>query len=266
MRKLICLFFNSLLLALCLFSSHAMANNAISVPILTYHNFDPANPGSMGITTEKFEEQLQWLKDNGYTVIPLQDLVSYLQGTKSSVPEKSVVITADDGRLSVYKYMWPIVRKYNVPVTLFIYPISISNASYAMTWDQLKELKATDLFDIQGHTYWHPNFKQEKKRLSAVEYDKLVRAQLVSSKKVIDQKLDTNISLLAWPYGIYDPHLEQEASKAGYEMAFSIDARPANKSENVMSQPRYLIVSGQTMKTFSAIVSGKMLSKKTSKK
>lgn len=253
-----------LLLALCLFSSAAMATDSIRVPILTYHNFDPSNPGSMGITTARFEEQLKWLKDNDYTVIPLQELVGYLQGARSSIPEKSVVITADDGRLSVYTYMWPLVRKYNIPVTLFIYPSSISNAKYAMTWEQLKELQKTGQFDIQGHTHWHPNFKQEKKRLSAEGYQKVLDAQFAFAKKVVDGKLGTNITLLAWPFGIYDPHLEDEASKAGYAMAFSIDARHASKEENRMTQPRYMIVAGQSMKTFAAIVTGKIQSKKKS--
>lgn len=248
------IFINSLFIAICLFTPIASANDSIRVPILAYHNFDPTVPGEMTLSPARFEEQLIWLKDNGYTVIPLQELVSYLQGKTSSIPEKSVVITADDGRLSVYKYMWPLARKYNVPVTLFIYPTSISNASYAMTWEQLKELQQTGLFDIQGHTYWHPNFKQEKKRLSATEYQKLVDAQFITSKKIIDKKLDTNITLLAWPFGIYDDYLGQEAVKAGYVMAFSIDGRPAKKSEATMSQPRYMIVAGQSMKTFASIV------------
>jgi peptidoglycan/xylan/chitin deacetylase (PgdA/CDA1 family) len=261
MRNIICVV-KSLLLALCLFSPIVVADTAITVPILTYHNFDPAGPGSMTIGTKEFEAQLKWLKDNGYTVIPLKDLVSYLQGTGAAIPAKSVVITADDGKKSVYKYMLPLVRKYKIPVTLFVYPSSISNASYAMTWAELKELQDTGLFDIQGHTYWHPNFKQEKKRLSVEEYHKLVDTQLAKSKKVLDEKLNTKVTLLAWPYGIYDAYLEQQARKAGYVMAFSIDARNANKSENMMSQPRYLITAPQSMQAFADIVSGHAQKKK----
>ena len=112
------------------------------------------------------------------------------------------------------------------------------------------------MFDIQGHTYWHPNFKQEKKRLSPTAYEKLVNVQLAGSKKVLEEKLNTKITLLAWPYGIYDKYLKQEAANAGYTMAFSIDDRSANKSENMMSQPRYMISEHQSMKTFADIVNG----------
>lgn len=262
MRHIINLALNSLLVVLCLISPNVMADNDIKVPILTYHNFDPSTPGSMTISTKKFEQQMQWLKDNGYTVIPLKDLVSYLQGDTDTLPEKSIVITMDDGRASVYKYMRTVIEKFDIPVTLFIYPSAISNASYAMTWDQLRALQQTGLFDIQGHTYWHPNFKQEKKKLGEVEYQKLVDAQLVKSKKVIDEKMKTSISTLAWPFGIYDEFLEQEAKKAGYVMAFSIDGRPASRAEKPMSQPRYMIVAGQDMNAFAAIASGQVMSKK----
>lgn len=248
-----------LLLSLLFFSSlfscvAAFAENSVNVPILVYHNFDPVKLGSMTISIKKFEEQLNWLKNNGYTVIPLKELVSYLQGKAISLPPKPVVITDDDGRESVYKYMLPLVLKYKIPVTLFIYPIIISHASYALTWEQLKELQKTGLFDIEGHTYWHPNFKQEKRHLSPSEYQKLVHVQLVNSKSILEKKLGTNITLLAWPFGIYDTYLENEAEKAGYVMAFSIDARSANKSMNKMAQPRYMMIEGQSMKTFEAIM------------
>jgi peptidoglycan/xylan/chitin deacetylase (PgdA/CDA1 family) len=262
MRNLINIVVKSLFLTLFVFIPITWADNSLSVPILTYHNFDPSTPGSMTLSTQKFEEQMQWLKDNGYTVIPLKDLVNYLEGKTASVPAKSVVVTADDGRDSVYKYMLPIVRKFNIPVTLFIYPSSISNASYAMTWEQLKELQKTGLFDIQGHTYWHPNFKQDKKRLSPADYQKFLQTQLVKSKQVLDQKLNINVTLLAWPFGIYDNELEQAAENAGYEMAFSIDARAANKSENKMAMPRYMIVAGQSMQTFASIIQGQSLKNK----
>lgn len=254
-----------LLFVICCWCGAATANTAatntanqapVSVPILVYHQVEPSKPGSMTISTAKFAAQMKYLKDNHYTVIPLQTLVNYLEGKGPPPPPKSVVITADDGRESVYTNMWPILKQYNYPVTLFIYPSVISNASYAMTWQQLAELKNTGMFDIQGHTYWHPNFKQEKKRLSPEEYQKLVNIQLEKSKGILDKKLGINVTLLAWPFGIYDDYLEQEAAKAGYTLAFSIDGRNADKSHKMLAQPRYMIVESQNMNQFAAIVSG----------
>lgn len=235
------------------FSNVALAANAINIPILCYHNFNPTKPGSMNLTPERFESQVKWLKDNGFTIIPLKEAVEYLQGARESLPSKPIVITVDDGWESAYMYLFPSVKKYNIPVTLFIYPQAISAGKHSLTWDQVKELQHTGLFDIQGHTYSHPNFKQEKKHRSPESYEKFVKAELVNSKKILEEKLGTKISLLAWPFGIYDKYLEQQAKEAGYAMAFSIDARKANRSFRPMAQPRYMIVAGQSAKTFENI-------------
>lgn len=248
--------FFTVLFSLLLFPCISLASDKdkVNIPILCYHNLNPTTKGSMNMTPQKFEAEIKWIKDNGYTIIPLKDAVAYLQGKRDSLPEKSVVVTFDDGWQSAYTYLYPIAKKYNMPITLFIYPQTISVGKNAMTWEELKKLQQTGLFDIQGHTNWHPNFKQEKKHLSADAYDKFVKSQLVNSKKILEEKMGTPVTLLAWPFGIYDAYLEKQAADAGYEMAFTIDARPANRGDRPMAQPRFMIIDGQTMQTFAGIV------------
>jgi peptidoglycan/xylan/chitin deacetylase (PgdA/CDA1 family) len=247
------------LTVLCLYGGvyAVSAADQISVPVLVYHRFGPTVADSMTTTTKVFESQLQWLKDHQYTVIPLRTLVNYLQGQGPPPPPRSVVITADDGHKTVYSEMLPLVRKYHIPVTLFIYPSCISNASYAMTWEQLKKLQETGLFDLQSHTFWHPNFKRDKKKLKPAEYQKEVDTQLAKSKAVLEKHFGTKVDLLAWPFGIYDDNLEKEAEKAGYVAAFSIDRRNDNESAKIMAQPRYLMANGDGVKGFEAIVTGR---------
>lgn len=249
LSRLVALFFIS--------CSIAVADNAASVPVLVYHVLNPTIPSSMTITPERFETQMKWLKDNGYNVIPLKQLVNYLQGKNVVLPANPIVITADDGWESDYTYMYPIARKYNIPITLFIYPGTISQGKHALTWDQLKELMKTGLFDVQDHTFTHPNFKQEKKHMSSDAYEKFVHRELFDSKKVLEEKLGVKIDYLAWPFGIYDSYLEQQAAKAGYTMAFTIDYRHASHIYRPMAQPRYMIVDSENMAIFASIVKGK---------
>lgn len=226
------------------------------VPILCYHRFGAEVTDSMTIKTSAFVQQLEWLKTNGYTVIPLDTAAMYLQGKVKSIPAKSVVITVDDGHKSVYSDLAPLVKKYRIPVTLFIYPSAISNAAYAMTWDQLHELEATKLFHVESHTYWHPNFNHEKKKLSPDEYVKFVDKQLGGAKRKLEEKMGHEIKYLAWVFGIYDDNLLNEAKKAGYAMALTIDRRHASSRDNMMAQPRYMVVSAQDIKAFAYIVNG----------
>ncbi|MCX7125205.1 MAG: polysaccharide deacetylase family protein [Gammaproteobacteria bacterium] len=180
----------------------------------------------------------------------------------ASVPTKSVVVTIDDGRITVYQHALPIVKKYNIPVTLFIYPSIISHEPYAMTWGQLKTLQQTGLFDIQDHTYSHPNFKQEKKHLSAASYQNFVHRELAGSKKTLEAKMGTPVTLLAWPFGIYNNDVEQAAAKSGFTMAFSIGYRCAAKSDRAMAVPRYMILQTQNMKLFTMMAACRMQPKK----
>jgi len=259
MTRAVRIFLSIVLLALVFCSTAPVAAEDVSVPILCYHRFGPRVADSMTTITSVFESQLKWLKDNGYTVIPMRTLVNYLLGQGPPPPPKSVVITADDGHKSIYTDVLPLVKKYNIPMTLFLYPSCISNihAPYAMTWEQIAELQKTGLFDMEGHTYWHPNFKKDKKKLKPEEYQKELDQQLVKSKNVLEKKLGSKVDLLAWPFGIYDDELEKYAAKSGYVVAFSIDRRNASKAENNMAQPRYLMSNSDGTKNFAAIVEGR---------
>jgi peptidoglycan/xylan/chitin deacetylase (PgdA/CDA1 family) len=210
----------------------------------------------MTVTTPVFESNLKYLKNNGYTVIPLRRLVDYYIRKSPPPPPRSVVIAADDGHKSVYSVMFPIIKKYRIPVTLFIYPSAISNASYAMTWDQLRELRKSGFFEIQSHSYWHPNFKREKKRLKPAEYEKFVEMQFGKSREKLEKELGIKVDMLAWPFGIYDDYLIHKANGAGYVAAFTIERRSATNSDNVMVLPRFLMTNADGGKVFDRILTG----------
>lgn len=238
--------------------------STLTVPILTYHRFSPTVADSMTMKTVDFESNLRWLHDNGYQVIPLKQYLDYRLSKGRAPAPKSVIITIDDGHKTVYSDLLPLIKRYKIPVTLFIYPSVISNASYGMTWDQLKELVKTGYVDIQSHTYWHPNFKQEKKRLTPDEFAKFTRAQLVKSKEKLEKVFGTQVNVLAWPFGIYTPELEQMAKDAGYDMALTIDRRHANDKDAMMAVPRYLMSANDHSKRFALIITHQSSSSATS--
>ncbi len=150
--------------------------------------------------------------------------------------------------------MLPLVREFNVPVTLFIYPSAISNASYALTWAQLEALARTGLFDVQSHTYWHPNFKVEKRRLAPAAYRELVVNQLVRPRTVLEQKVGADVNLLAWPFGIYDEELLRLAAESGYVAGLTLDGRVVTAGTSIMALPRFLVTDAAMGKKFAAML------------
>lgn len=231
-------------------------SQAVNVPILLYHRFGSTKADGMTITTPVFESHLKYLRDNGYKVIPLRQLIDYYQKKGPAPAPKSVVIVEDDAHKTVYSDMLPLAKKYNVPVTVFVYPSAISNAKYAMTWDQLRALKKTGLFDIQSHTYWHPNFKRDKKKMKPAEFEKSVDIQLRKSKAKLEKELGISVEMLAWPFGIYDDYLLKKAAEAGYKVTFTIERHHAGATDSVMKLPRYLLINADQGKAFAQILAG----------
>jgi peptidoglycan/xylan/chitin deacetylase (PgdA/CDA1 family) len=228
-----------------------------SVSILLYHRLGPEHADDMTVTTTVVESQLKLIHERGYHVIPLKSLLATLADPAAPLPDHSVVLTADDGHKTVYTDLFPLIKKYQIPVTLFIYPSAISNPSapYAMTWEQLAEMKASGLVDIQSHTFWHPNFKIEKKRLAPAAYEKFTQDQLVKSKAVLEQKLSIKVDQLAWPFGIYDDQLIKWAQDAGYVAAYTIDRRAVTRADKMMALPRSIVTDADRGARFEALLS-----------
>jgi peptidoglycan/xylan/chitin deacetylase (PgdA/CDA1 family) len=230
--------------------SHA----APEVSILAYHRFGSSVADAMTVRTTTFRWQLDYLRGHGHPIVPLRDFIAYRAGHAPPPPAGSVCITADDGHESVFTVMLPIVRELRVPVTLFVYPSAISNASYAMTWEQLAVLRGTGLFDIQSHTYWHPNFTVEKRRLSEGAYREFAMMQLTKSRGVLESTLGVGVELLAWPFGIADDELVGMARDAGYTAGFTLKPRIVTEGDSLMTLPRFLVTDSASGARFAAML------------
>jgi peptidoglycan/xylan/chitin deacetylase (PgdA/CDA1 family) len=222
--------------------------------ILAYHRFGRVVSDSMTIRTATLRWQLTYLKEHGYSIVPLRALVAHLRGEGPALPPRAVVLTVDDGHLSVYTELFPIARQYALPITLFIYPSAISNASYAMTWEQLRELNETGLFDLQSHTYWHPNFAVEKRRLAPAAYRAFVASQLSRPPIVLAERLGVSTDLLAWPFGIYDDELLRMAADCGYLAGVTLDRHLVRAGDPLLALPRFLMTDRAVGSAFAAML------------
>ena len=133
-------------------------NKNASVIALCYHNIEDRGKMKMlTISVAEFEKEMQAIKDNGFTVIPMQDFLAWRRGEKS-LPNKCCIITVDDGWVSAYTNAWPVLKKYNYPFTLFIYINYVGTGGKSMSWDQLAEMRDAGV-DIESHTYSHSDLK-----------------------------------------------------------------------------------------------------------
>lgn len=223
------------------------AQKSVGIPVLVYHRFDLQKAGPTTVRKTVFEAQLATLKTCGYTVVPLAAVERMVDQRQTPSNRREIAITVDDGHRSVYEQLFPILKERTIPVTLFIYPSVISHASYALTWAQLREMRASGLVRIESHTYWHPDFRIEKKRLGPDEYQHFVNDQLVRSKLVLEAKLKVPVTLIAWPYGIVDADLARAAEAAGYKAGFAYDGKVATPNDNRYAIHRIVVQDSTTL-------------------
>lgn len=200
------------------------ARNA-QVTVLGYHRFvKTVRHPDTEITAEDFEKQMQALKDQGITVISLSDFLAWKAG-KKEIPAQSALITFDDGWRSQYEIAWPILKKFNYPLTSFVYIDYIKGGKRtggeSMSWEELAEMRDGGV-DIQSHTVSHSDLRGKKGIRNTPEYDKWLWDELAGSKAAIEEHLGVKVTALALPYGFYNAKVQEVAKKAGYEAIFTV--------------------------------------------
>jgi peptidoglycan/xylan/chitin deacetylase (PgdA/CDA1 family) len=191
-----------------------------TVPILAYHRFGDKN-GKMVVTPEAFAAQMKYLAEHDYRVIPMADLVEFLAG-KRSLPQRAVVITADDGYASVYRHAYPVLKQYGFPATVFVYTDFIG-AGDALTWPQMQEMIASGLIDIESHSKSHESLVAMLPGESERSYRARVDKELTVGRDVLQRKLGVHISIFAYPYGDASAAVVERAQKADYQLAVTVN-------------------------------------------
>ena len=201
------------------------SNGYQTVPVIAYHKFSENTADVLTVKRSAFEEQMKFLKENGYRVITMDEFFDFID-LKRPIPKKSVVITIDDDWLSTYETAFPILRKYGYPATLFIYTDLIIPGGKTLSWDLLIEMSKSGM-DIQCHTKSHRNLDKRNDQESFREYFEAIKKELTESSQIIQKRLHKDVKYLAYPYGETNHLVIAFLRKLGYRGAFTV-ARGGN--------------------------------------
>jgi peptidoglycan/xylan/chitin deacetylase (PgdA/CDA1 family) len=192
-----------------------------TVPVLCYHQFSEAETNKMTVTGSAFEKQMRFLKDQGYRVIGLNQLLDFID-FKGQLPRKAVVITIDDGWRSMYDIAYPILKQYGYPATLFVYTDLIMGGAKTLDWNLIREMSLNGI-DIQCHTKTHSDLNRKATQQSLADYLEGVKGELAESAAVIQNKAGKKVTYLAYPYGETNSLVVAVAKKLGYRGAFTVE-------------------------------------------
>ncbi len=232
------------------FNTYEQAAN--SIPVLTYHFFKDDNYGNIiTVKNTDFYEQMKYLYDNNYYNPTTKELEQYIDGTKT-LPKKSVIITIDDGAYSVYKYAYPILKKFNIRAILYII------TSYVKDYDETKEkswfisskmyeeMKSSPNIYLNSHT---SNMHAESANSTIVRIDRGNYNDVVVDLKESINFLGNSESF-CYPFGIYNNQAMNAVKEAGFPIAFTTNVGNVYVGDNKLELNRQYINRGTPLKTF----------------
>ena len=230
-------------------------SNAPNVPVLMYHHVHPAG-GMIAVTPEVFEQQIAGLARAGYTSLSAQQFADYLAG--GTVPEKSVLITFDDGYLNNWTYAHPVLQRYGMKAILFLItgwlgqgdvrpyegqglPVPHSPDHHEskrlvaagrtdevmLRWSEVRAMLAAGTFEVHSHTHTHTRWDKECGPDVAAKRQHIAQ-ELKDSRAALIHELGGVSDHLCWPQGYFDDDYVQMAREAGFRHLYTTDALGQN--------------------------------------
>ncbi|GLR71910.1 polysaccharide deacetylase family protein [Agaribacter marinus] len=233
-------------------ASAVFSNGYQTIPILCYHQFtrDKTGKSRMVVPEHEFREQMTYLSNNGYQVVPLSDIGLFIRG-KKELPDKAVVITIDDGYKSYMDIAFPILKEYGFPSTMFVYPEFVG-AGIALNWRDVNALNDEPLVDIQSHSKTHDSLSRKPSGELDANYVKRLEKEVVDAEKIISKRTGNTINQFAYPYGNTSVVLVDMLKENEYDLAVTVQrgSNPAFSSPFLLN--RTMIYGGDSMRKFTS--------------
>jgi peptidoglycan/xylan/chitin deacetylase (PgdA/CDA1 family) len=185
-------------------------------PIIGYHSIADDN-SYISLAPEMFAVQMRYLHDAGYRVVSFDRFITCIDET-GVLPDRTMVLTFDDGLKDFYTAAWPVLRQFDFSATVFVPTDYIGDKSrwYAdyglapvamLGWEEIRKLAASGI-DIQSHGCSH-------RPLSALPPTEL-EAEVVRSRRVLEAGLGKPVDLFCCPQGADNPRVAAAIKAAGY--------------------------------------------------
>jgi len=228
-------------------SQAASEKKAVSIPVLLYHGIVDSEDG-INITKENFRNQMKAMKQAGYQTVGPEDLESFLKDEKE-LPDKSFVITFDDGRKDSFYPTDPILKGLEYSAVIFPIGSVVDKNKAHLTSSELKKLITSGRWEIgshgfddhhdlqagpngeKGHWLSHLDWLSEENRLETNdEYEKRIDEDMIRSKMFFREKVGIDVFSFAFPYNDYGQLLNNNKdakviidkySRKNYRLVFS---------------------------------------------
>ena len=205
--------------------------------VLQYHHISNSTPEITSLTPDLFAKHLEYLHQNQFKVLNLETFIRHLEQARP-FPEKSVLITFDDGYRSIYDIAFPLLKKYNYPFTVFVNTEPLEQKlEQFMTWQELQAI-----IDYGGaianHSVSHPHMIPKNQNHSASSKSISNQQEISRAEKTLSINLTKVHKVFAYPYGEFDNQVKAEIEKQGY-IAFGQHSGAVGNNSDKLALPRF---------------------------
>ena len=221
--------------------SVSSVQKGVRLPIVMYHQLtkSESRAGKYVLTVEQFEKDLRFLKENGYETVTVNQLLDFSEG-KGDLPEKSIMITFDDGCETLYSYALPLLKKYGFTAIGFAVgaladsytELDDHNLNYScLDWAEIKEMCNGGIVDIQSHSYdLHKNTADrsgaaKKKTETFAQYKEFLSSDAAIMKEKMMAHTGKSPVAFAYPFGSYSAESAEILAGCGIKMALTCEER-----------------------------------------
>ncbi|CAG4884158.1 Polysaccharide deacetylase [Georgfuchsia toluolica] len=221
---------------------------ARSVPVLMYHHISPC-PGLVTLTPGHFAEQMAALSAAGYRTLDANQFGAYLAG--NPVPDKSVVLSFDDGYLDNWVYAHPVLEKFAFTALMFVVTGWVREGprrphanqgsnnlpatpehnvckriiaegrsdEVIVRWSEIEAMVSAGTFEFHSHTHTHNRW--DKTCVAPAEKRHALASDLASARSLLETRLGSTSDHLCWPQGYFDDDYLAVARNAGYRHLYT---------------------------------------------
>lgn len=212
------------------------------LPILNFHHIGEAPRNSTlesrtwYVSIESFISYLDSIESEGFETIFLRELLQATEG-ELELPEKPIVITFDDAHIDVYENAWPILKERGFKFTINV--MTGVRGEHYFNADIIKELDESGLVEFGSHTHYHEYLTRVDISDATIELEK--------SKEYLENLLDKEINIIAYPFGLYNDEIVKAAEDLGYRTGLTIDWGNVQDIEDAMRLKRYNITESSNL-------------------
>lgn len=171
---------------------------------------------------DAFEKHMSKLRQENFNLVSLKTIDDHIN-SGTAIPENSIAITLDDGFEDNYTHAYPILKKYNIPATVFLTTghLGVSNnwmikrgfpLRHMLNWEQITEMSKNDIL-FGAHTVNHP-------ALPELDIERAYQ-EIIESKKAIEKELGCECNYFAYPFGLFSDRNRIQVKESGFNLACS---------------------------------------------